>query len=1104
MEEKKNISLYIIHSLESHNRTCAIQSEDTQLSGKQLINKILNIGQYLRNQGVRAEDVVSTRIASPIDNLASSLAIALIGATVLIRPTTTPQEKLWEWDRRVKTKWLLHDLDNIGAEKEKHKCINLKDLPEQVTINAELIAIKKPEAPWLIATGSGSTGKPKLMPISHLQQIERCKLFKTWAPYTSEDIFASLVAFNFSTGTSRILECFAIGAKARLMEFNSKASLANLYEVTCIYGTPFHVRQLLKIKKTYPNLLPKLISSIIAGDLVSKELRREAQKKLCKDIYVIYGCNETGSCCIAKPPSVYNDSELLGNLIEGYSVEIVDENENQLPRNKIGQIRIKSKCNISHYIDDEEKNKQTFRKGYMYPGDFGLIDDYGHIYFKGRTDGMMIFNGINIYPLEIQKCLLSHSNINDIAITSIKHETHGDLPIAIVELVNPAVETSEKDLHEFISERLGNYYVHKFIITKILPRDERGKLTKENIKKLLDSAFANNNQSNTTILSIYKEIFDKQLKEGRLILKIPECSETEVRHSAQLINSILGISLKEQENSSSTDSTIKMTRMACELTNIIFQAANIPTCIQPAFISLGEAKDQNRIYLLHFYQFINGLEQLFLKTMREIHFTLYSLRNAKISKQQSLKIAEVINTQIEALHRQTKKHYYGKSSASLAKYASTNNIPMLYRSYGWIQYGWGRQSISMIRSSISGDSAIGARASQNKFITSQLLKELGFPIPHHRLATNRESASIIAKSINEWPIVVKPNDADRGEGVTTGIKNETELLKAYDYAAKSSKNKEVLIENTIPGTCHRIFIANGNLIYCVKRRPNGVYGNGKDSIKQLIKKRQQSSQIINLGISYDVKLSLDHVAINTLQESGLNEDSIPELNAFIPLRPIETTAWGGIDEDCTDHIHDDNVQLAIDICNSFYLSICGVDIISNDISVPWYENGAKINEINYAPLVGGGEASLKSLPKLMGSLMKNNGIIPINIFVGAENSEREANLLYEHLINSQASDSYLITKSMIKGPGPKIIQRDSSSLYDNLFRCLAKRNCSAIVITIDDDDILWTGLPINQCKSVKICDTKLFSSTSPGDFASNSSYKIITKELLSLQNNQLN
>ena len=281
--------------------------------------------------------------------------------------------------------------------------------------------------------------------------------------------------------------------------------------------------------------------------------------------------------------------------------------------------------------------------------------------------------------------------------------------------------------------------------------------------------------------------------------------------------------------------------------------------------------------------------------------------------------------------------------------------------------------------------------------------------------------------------------------------------------------------------------------------PNGVYGNGKDSIVKLIKNHQRVTQITDLNNQHFKTLSLDEIAIRTLKESGLTEDSIPALNDFIPLRPIETTAWGGVDVDYTDQIHEDNVQLAVDVCKSFYLSICGVDIISNDICVPWYENGAKINEINYAPLVGGGEASLKTLSKLMGNLLSNNCIIPIHIFVGANNSAIEANQMYEHLINSKVNDTYLINKSTIKGPGGKMIRQNNPSLYNNLFRCLANQKCSAIVITIDDDDILWTGLPINQCKTIKICDTKLYSCTRSGQFASKTSYQIITNELQSLQ-----
>lgn len=1089
-----NIAVYIINQLKKHNRDCAIQHANYKYSGNEFINLILNIGQHLLINGVKASDVVAIELHSPMDALAGSLAIGLIGATSILHPPSAPQEKIKNWAKRVNTKWILHDQEAFKLEEEDYTYISIKDLRIDVNVMTESIAIKDPNSPWLIANGSGSTGDPKLMPISHLQQIERCKISKSWAPYNNNEVFASLVGCHFYMGISRHLECLTIGAKSQLN--NSISDLHQSDETTIIYGTPYHIQALLRIKKTNPSLLVNLKSIIISGDLVSKELRREANKKLNANIFVLYGCHETYSCCIACPPTVYEDSELIGKSIDGFTIEIVDKKHNRLPNNVMGQIRIKSKCSITQYLNDQQQNLQVFHDGYVYPGDLGFFDELDQLHFKGRQDGMMIFNGINIYPQEIQKCLLSHPNVKDVATTSFKHKIHGDLPIVFVELSDPKTQTSERELKSFGSTKLGNYHIHKLIVVKKMPRDDRGKLPKEKLKKLAENYIRKNKQSNYP-LSIEKVILGRHLESGRFALSIPENSEIEVRNSCQSLNLILGTSIKPLPTS--TDPTMKMAVMACELTSIFLEEANIPHSTQPTLIPVGSSKEQKQIYILSFHQFPNGFEQIFISIMKLAHNILCSLRVTTITKQQSQKLRESIKKQIHNLIKASKSRGYGKSSSKLIKCAEDNGTPFIFRKNSWIQYGWGNQSITMLRSSISSDSEIGARASTNKFEAAQLLRESGFPVPKHFIAPTRESAFRIAKSIKNWPVVIKPIDGDRGEGVTTGVASEADVLKAFDYASKNGRSKRVLIEETIPGTCHRIFIANGKLIYCVKRKPIGITGNGMDPIEKIILTKNQLAQATNSYKITDPQPRLDQIALETLKNSGLTPSTIPALGEFVALRPIETTAWGGIDDEYTDQIHEDNINLAIEASRCFHLSICGVDMISKDISVPWHQNGAKINEINFSPVIGGGEASIRTIPKLFKTLLRSKGVIPIHIFVGANNAYQKAKQKFDDLIENQAEGVYFIDARTIKGPDNKPIHQARSSLYNNLSRCLMNQHCSKIIAVIKDNDILWTGLPINQCESIDICDTKLYSNNNPNNFASNVEYEIVKREILSLK-----
>lgn len=122
--------------------------------------------------------------------------------------------------------------------------------------------------------------------------------------------------------------------------------------------------------------------------------------------------------------------------------------------------------------------------------------------------------------------------------------------------------------------------------------------------------------------------------------------------------------------------------------------------------------------------------------------------------------------------------------------------------------------------------------------------------------------------------------------------------------------------------------------------------------------------------------TLDALAEQTLAAAGLAAGDVPAAGAYVALRPIETTAWGGLDEDVSDRVHPENRRLAALAGKLLGLEIAGVDIMSPDIGQPWQANGAIINEVNYAPLLGGGEVSRARLPDLLRQLLPDGGRIP--------------------------------------------------------------------------------------------------------------------------------
>lgn len=320
----------------------------------------------------------------------------------------------------------------------------------------------------------------------------------------------------------------------------------------------------------------------------------------------------------------------------------------------------------------------------------------------------------------------------------------------------------------------------------------------------------------------------------------------------------------------------------------------------------------------------------------------------------------------------------GKSTIPVLKVAHALGIPFLHLGAGAYQLGWGSKARRLDRSAIELDSSIGARLSHNKAVASQLLRDAGLPAPLHRMVQTEAEALGAARQLG-FPVVIKPTDRDRGEGVSVDVADEAAVRQAFAHAHRLSRSHHVLVERQVDGVCHRLFMANGRLLYAVKRLPMSVQGDGRHTVAELVQHQVEAQERRPPWNRSGIQ-PIDERAVQALAQVGLSPASIPAEGRWAPLRRIESTADGGVDEDVTHSVHPDNLSVAIQAASLFGLHVAGIDIISPDISRPWHENGAIINEVNFAPLLGGGEISRSRIPAFLAEFIEGDGRIPIAWF----------------------------------------------------------------------------------------------------------------------------
>ena len=225
--------------------------------------------------------------------------------------------------------------------------------------------------------------------------------------------------------------------------------------------------------------MPVPIPIFITGARIPWALRKAIRANLSRDFYLIYGASECGVITMAEPDG-HDERETVGKPRPGVTVEISDGDGSLLPAGEVGEIRVKAPGTVDGYYDDAGETAARFRGGWFYPGDMGSMTKDGELIIHGRKDDMMIMNGINIYPLEIERVLETHPAVSAAAAFAIRSRLHGDIPAVAVELL-PGASASETALMQYSRDKLGLRYPRRIVILDKMPRGAGGKILKNDI-----------------------------------------------------------------------------------------------------------------------------------------------------------------------------------------------------------------------------------------------------------------------------------------------------------------------------------------------------------------------------------------------------------------------------------------------------------------------------------------------------------------------------------------------------------------------------------------------------------------------------------------------
>lgn len=234
---------------------------------------------------------------------------------------------------------------------------------------------------------------------------------------------------------------------------------------------------------------------------------------------------------------------------------------------------------------------------------------------------------------------------------------------------------------------------------------------------------------------------------------------------------------------------------------------------------------------------------------------------------------------------------------------------------------------------------------KNKLLTKKYLEKADIPVPKGKAFITPINYDELLKyaEILGYPVVIKPISAKMGKGVIPEIKNEEELIKAFNYVTNELGYSEIIVEKHVFGEEYRVYVVKDKVIGAIKRIPAYVIGDGVSSIKDLIEiKNKERKQIPSLR-SRPIKI--DTEVKEYVSQAGYTLDSILDKNEYLVLRKNSNVSSGGEPIDVTDELSENIKRIAVNACRAIPgLPISGVDIVVDKIN-----NTCSVLELNTGP-----------------------------------------------------------------------------------------------------------------------------------------------------------
>lgn len=502
----KSIADYFYEKAAEVPNKTAIWCDGNSISYNDLATMVNKYSNYLLDNGVQYGDHIGIPMNNSIESVALILVAANIGVGLVPINPTIPISA-------IKTAFSTGDVKHLIARKSFFEECEKKGNIDVAGLNlcldgewkdalsfskSEGVSDIRPINPEItgnetiiLTMTSGSTGAPKPIDLTQNNKLARAAAHIRLYNITANDNILAATPLYHSLAERLVIIPLIIGATSVLLpRFTPNLWLKCIKEqqVTFTIAVSAQLSQISELLSS--PFLPEINSlrCIVSSSALLEPFVRDALiEKLHCDFHEMYGTSEISTATSINFKQSQNKLKSVGKCLTEAQIRIIRDNGDTAEVGEIGEITCKTKLIFNGYYNMPEMTAKAFIDGYFKTGDLGYVDKDGYLYFSGRKKELIITGGINVYPSDVDQCVLQLPEVAECAAFAFPDDRLGEV-VGLAVVLKDREELSVRAIKVHCASNLADYQQpHKIFILNQLPKNDMGKLMRSKLAEYVQT-----------------------------------------------------------------------------------------------------------------------------------------------------------------------------------------------------------------------------------------------------------------------------------------------------------------------------------------------------------------------------------------------------------------------------------------------------------------------------------------------------------------------------------------------------------------------------------------------------------------------------------------